>query len=92
MGILTTFGSLARVVGPLMFSWLYNNYGTYATFGTLVGALACATIICCAFYKRFLPTLQDKDMKKFKSSRLSKSRKQQPTSLPNTSTTIVGSE
>lgn len=40
MGILTAAGSLARALGPMGFSVLYQHYGPYVTFGTVVGIMA----------------------------------------------------
>ena len=40
LALLTTSGSLARVVGPLFVTDLYENYGTYVTFGLVTGCHA----------------------------------------------------
>jgi hypothetical protein len=37
LALLTTSGSLARVVGPLFVTELYESYGTYVTFGLVTG-------------------------------------------------------
>jgi hypothetical protein len=37
LALLTTSGSLARVVGPLFVTDLYQEYGTYVTFGVVTG-------------------------------------------------------
>ena len=37
MGLLTAAGSLARATGPMSFSALYEHFGPYVTFGTIVG-------------------------------------------------------
>ncbi len=36
MGILTSAGSSARVLGPIMVSYIYDEYGVYLTFGLII--------------------------------------------------------
>jgi ceroid-lipofuscinosis MFS transporter 7 len=55
MGMLTTAGSTARVVGPIFFTFVYEYYGTYITFSILLGVLVVSMILCLLCYKRFIP-------------------------------------
>ncbi len=36
MGLLTSAGSTARVLGPIMVSYIYDEYGVYLTFGIIL--------------------------------------------------------
>ena len=44
MGILTTSGSLARVIGPIGVSFVYQAFGTYFTFGGICTILTLALL------------------------------------------------
>ncbi|XP_023339903.1 major facilitator superfamily domain-containing protein 8 isoform X2 [Eurytemora carolleeae] len=52
LGLLTTFGSLARVIGPLAVSSLYAEYGTYLIFGLITGSLVLAAILTLISFKK----------------------------------------
>ena len=55
LGALSAFASLARAVGPFLVGWIYDDYGTYWTFGTqfICGGLALTLLII--NYKRLIP-------------------------------------
>ena len=55
MGILSAFGGFSRVVGPLMVSYIYTNYGTYLTFGVMAGIQGIGLILTLSMYKRLVP-------------------------------------
>ena len=55
MGVLTGSGSLARVIGPIFFTRLYQEQGTYVTFSVVVGALVISLLLLIFAYKRFVP-------------------------------------
>ena len=55
MGVLTGSGSLARVIGPIFFTRLYQEQGTYVTFSVVVGALVISLLLFIFAYKRFVP-------------------------------------
>ena len=44
MGILTTSGSLSRVIGPIGVSFVYQAFGTYFTFGGICAILSLALL------------------------------------------------
>jgi len=55
MGLLTTSGSLARVVGPILISFIYKKYGTWFTFGIITSSLLISLILTLISYKRLGP-------------------------------------
>ena len=55
MGIIISIGSLARIFGPLMVTFIYNDYGLYLTFGILETMLLASLIFPILFYKRIIP-------------------------------------
>ena len=55
MGMLTGSGSLARVIGPIFFTKLYQEQGTYVTFSVVAGALIISLLLVIFAYKRFVP-------------------------------------
>ena len=55
LGILTATGSAARAAGPFLVGWLYNDYGTYWTFGITFIWLGIAVILLIVSYKRLVP-------------------------------------
>ena len=55
MGILTSSGSLARVMGPLVVSYVYEGYGLYATYGLILGTMIVSLVLTVAFYRRLVP-------------------------------------
>ena len=52
MGILTTSGSLSRVIGPVGVSYVYQAYGTYFTFGGVCTILTMALLAGVLSYPR----------------------------------------
>ena len=54
-GILTTSGSLSRVVGPIVISLVYEKVGIYASTGIVCGLLTIALVITSVAYKRLVP-------------------------------------
>ena len=59
LGILTATGSAARAAGPFLVGWLYNDYGTYWTFGITFIWLGIAVILLIVGYKRLVPYKND---------------------------------
>lgn len=55
MGALTAGGSLARVLGPIFVTFVYQNLGTYATMGIVTGSMVLSLIITLLTYKRLVP-------------------------------------
>ncbi|TRY68880.1 hypothetical protein TCAL_11023 [Tigriopus californicus] len=55
MGALTAGGSLARVLGPIFVTFVYQSLGTYATMGIVTGSMVLSLIITLLTYKRLVP-------------------------------------
>ncbi len=55
MGAITASGSLARVLGPLAVSSVYNNFGLYATSGLVVALMLVTLVITVVTYPRLVP-------------------------------------
>ncbi len=55
MGALTASGSLARVLGPLAVSSVYNEFGLYATSGLVVALMLVTLVVTVATYRRLVP-------------------------------------
>lgn len=55
MGALTAAGSLARVLGPLFVSNIYDEYGTYWTFGSVTGSMLFSAVMTLLAYRRLVP-------------------------------------
>lgn len=55
MGALTASGSLARVLGPIVVSYVYNLFGLYATSGLIVALMLVALALTLAAYRRLVP-------------------------------------
>lgn len=55
MGLLTASGSLARALGPMSTSMLYQHYGPYVTFGTVVGVLVLTIVFILVCSPRLVP-------------------------------------
>ena len=52
MGYLTAGGSLARVTGPVVVSYVYKNFGTYPTIGVMVASLFVSLVLTFLTYNR----------------------------------------
>ena len=55
MGLLTTSGSLARVVGPVFVSFIYQEFGTWALFGIVTASLGLSFVITTLAYRQLVP-------------------------------------
>lgn len=55
MGVLSAFGSLSRVLGPIFVSYIYKIYGTYPVIAFMAGSIVVALILTLAVYKRLIP-------------------------------------
>ena len=55
MGLLTTSGSLARVIGPIFVSVIYEYYGTLVLFGIVTASLGLSFIITTLAYRQLVP-------------------------------------
>ena len=55
MGFLTAAGSLARAMGPLVITLLYEHKGPAITFATVAGIIGVAIIVLLVFCRRLVP-------------------------------------
>jgi len=55
MGLLSSFGSLSRVLGPIVVSYIYTNYGTYLVIGLMCLTMVIALVLTLVFYKKLVP-------------------------------------
>ena len=55
MGFLTAAGSLARAMGPLLITILYQHKGPAITFATVVGVIGVSIIVLLLFCRRLVP-------------------------------------
>ena len=55
MGLLSAFGSLSRVLGPIFVSYIYTNYGTYLVMAAMSVSMVISLILTLIFYKRLIP-------------------------------------
>ena len=55
MGVITSAGALARIVGPAFFSHLYQYTGPQITFAVIVGVVILAVLLYLIFYRRMVP-------------------------------------
>ena len=55
MGVLTAAGSLARVVGPMFVTFMYDKLGPQITFATIDGIVFTAIILLMIVYYRLVP-------------------------------------
>ena len=55
MGVLTTSGSLARVIGPVFVSYIYQEFGTWLLFGIVAASLGFSFIITILTYRVLVP-------------------------------------
>lgn len=55
MGVLTAAGSLARSLGPVFVSTLYEKTGPEVTFAAVVGVVYISIVFMAIFYHRLLP-------------------------------------
>ena len=53
MGVFTTCGGLSRVVGPIGTSTVYQHWGTYWTFGSVLMILGVALFLAIISYRNF---------------------------------------
>ena len=55
MGALTASGSLARVMGPIFVTYVYNAFGLYVTFGIIEILTIITLILNLVYYKKMVP-------------------------------------
>jgi len=55
MGVLSMSSSFARVIGPIIFTAMYQELGTYAILGVLTGSIALSFVLFTVTYRRFIP-------------------------------------
>lgn len=60
MGLLTAAGSLARMVGPMFVTYMYDRFGPQVTFATIDGIIAAAILLLMTFYYRLVPYGHDR--------------------------------
>ena len=60
MGLLTAAGSLARALGPMTTSVLYQHYGPTVTFSTVVGVLGLTILFILVCSPRLVPYAKKK--------------------------------
>ena len=51
MALLGVVGSTSRIIGPIIVSYIYTNFGTYWTFGTLTVLMLSLLTVLCILYK-----------------------------------------
>ena len=61
LGLFVTSGSIARVVGPLVVTAIYQDLGTYVMFGAVTATLAVSLIFTLFSYKSLVPSHKKKD-------------------------------
>lgn len=54
-GIMLMSGSLARTLGPLLVSWLFQVYGPIPVWGLELGTLGVTLVLWIVFYRRLVP-------------------------------------
>ena len=59
MGWLTAAGSLARTIGPLFVSSVYDNFGAQVLFAVCIGIVAIAIVTLLVFYRKLVPNTRD---------------------------------
>ncbi len=55
MGVLTSAGSLARGMGPLLITLLYQHKGPAIAIATVVGIVGASIIFFLIYYRRLVP-------------------------------------
>ena len=55
MGLLSAFGSFSRILGPLFVSYIYTNFGTYWTMGSMAATLIVSFVVTLLAYNRLVP-------------------------------------
>ena len=55
MGLLSAFGGLSRVLGPIFVSYIYTYYGTYLTSTIMAGSMVLALVSTLAVYRKLVP-------------------------------------
>ena len=55
MGLLSAFGGLSRVLGPIFVSYIYTYYGTYLTAAIMAGSMVLALVSSLLVYKKLVP-------------------------------------
>ncbi|CAH1969756.1 unnamed protein product [Acanthoscelides obtectus] len=72
MGLITGSGCLSRVMGPIFVTYIYEEYGTYWTFGATTSIMSLCTIWLLVFQKTLQPAQiraaneEDKELKDVK--------------------------
>ena len=59
---MTTFGSLARVIGPLIVVVTYTSVGTYLSLGIVASSMVITLILNLAVYDRLVPLKINQDV------------------------------
>lgn len=66
MGWLTASGSLARTVGPVYVSQVYDSFGPQITFGSCCGLIALTLVFYLVVFRRLVPfSLKDESLSRF---------------------------
>ena len=61
LGLFATSGSIARVVGPLLVTKIYEEFGTYVMLGTVTSTLGVSLIMTVIAYRSLVPPHSNKD-------------------------------
>jgi len=61
LGLFATSGSVARVVGPLVVTEIYEQFGTYVMFGIVTATLVISLIMTLVAYASLVPTHKKED-------------------------------
>ena len=61
LGVFVTTGSLARVIGPIVVTEIYELWGTYVLFITVTATLVVSLVLTLVFWRQLItPTTQAK--------------------------------
>ena len=59
MGWLTSAGSLARTLGPVFVSQVYDAYGPRVTFATMLAIIVVTIVVVIVVFRRLVPYRRD---------------------------------
>ena len=54
-GILFMSGSIARIIGPILVSTMFEHYGPEATWGLQIGVISITILLWIVFYSEIVP-------------------------------------
>jgi MFS family permease len=54
-GILFMSGSIAKIIGPILISTMFEHYGPEATWGMQIGVISITILLWIVFYSKIVP-------------------------------------